>query len=46
VSDEHHGAYAKEIYKELTSNGIRVHIDNRNERLGKKIREAQVSKTK
>ena len=41
-----HREYADEVYKKLSDLGFRVHFDGRNERVGKKIREAQVSKTK
>lgn len=46
VASEHHQDYADKVYKTLTDKGIRVHMDDRNERVGKKIREAQTSKTK
>lgn len=36
--------YAKEIEKELIENNIRVEIDKRNEKIGYKIREAQLEK--
>lgn len=36
--------YAKKIYKELMENKIRVEIDDRNETLGAKIRDAQKEK--
>lgn len=36
--------YADKIKKELADNGIRVTLDSRNERLQKKIRDAEVSK--
>lgn len=46
VSLEHHYTYANEVYESLKNKGYRVVIDDRNERVGRKIREAQVSKTK
>jgi len=36
--------YAEGIYRQLTQKGIRVEKDFRNEKLGFKIREAQVQK--
>ena len=36
--------YAKSVYDELKSKGYRVVLDDRNEKIGKKIREAQVEK--
>lgn len=36
--------YANEIYKELFDLGIRVEVDTRNEKIGYKIREAQLEK--
>ena len=36
--------YAFEVVRELENNGLRVEIDDRNESIGKKIREAQLSK--
>ena len=46
VSNEHHLVYAKNVKEILEKEGIIVHFDDRKERLGKKIREAQTSKTK
>lgn len=43
ISDVHH-SYVKKIYKQLQEAGIRVSIDQRNEKLGRKIREAQMKK--
>jgi threonyl-tRNA synthetase len=40
-----HAEYAESIRKELFDAGIRVNVDNRNESLGKKIREGTVGKT-
>lgn len=39
-----HAEYAKEIQAKLQEAGIRVHIDLRNEKIGYKIREAQMQK--
>ena len=36
--------YAEDVYKQLTQKGVRVEKDLRNEKLGFKIREAQVQK--
>jgi len=36
--------YAEEVYQQLRSAGVRVELDLRNEKLGFKIREAQVAK--
>ena len=44
VSIEHHFDYSKQLMDELKSQGIRVTIDDRNEKMGYKIREAQMSK--
>ncbi|CAM9103199.1 threonine--tRNA ligase [Mycoplasma marinum] len=46
VSNEHHLDYALEVMKELESKGVRVTIDDSKERLGKKMRNAQLSKVK
>ena len=43
ISDKHH-AYVAEIAKRLTEEGIRVEKDLRNEKIGYKIREAQLAK--
>ncbi len=37
--------YAAEVTKKLDAAGIRVHLDDRNEKIGYKIREAQLQKT-
>lgn len=42
VSEKHH-QYAKEVYNTLFNAGIRVELDDRNEKLGYKIRQAQVA---
>src|SRR5690625_2069362 len=39
-----HYDYAREIFDEMKSQGIRVHIDDRNEKMGYKIRDAQMRK--
>jgi threonyl-tRNA synthetase len=44
VSNEHHIDYAKEIEKELLSNHIRVQLDNRDEKLGYRMRDSQTKK--
>ena len=46
VNNEFHLDYANKVRDILETEGINVHMDDRNERLGKKIREAQTSKTK
>ncbi len=43
ISDSSLG-YAKEIEQKLLDNGIRAELDNRNEKIGYKIREAQLQK--
>lgn len=44
VSGEHHGEYAKEVLSVLTDNDIRVELDDRNEKLGYRMRESQTRK--
>ncbi len=44
IVDKHH-AYAGEVQKLLEGNGVRVETDTRNEKIGYKIREAQMEKT-
>ena len=44
VNVELHYDYAKQIQDELKSQGVRVNIDDRNEKMGYKIREAQMKK--
>jgi threonyl-tRNA synthetase len=44
VNPEYHLEYAKEIYNKLIDNNIRVLIDERNEKLSYKMREAQTKK--
>ena len=41
---EEYADYASEVVKELKSNGLRVELDDRNETMGKRIREAQLEK--
>lgn len=43
LTDKHH-AYAGEIQKLLQSKNVRVEVDSRNEKIGFKIREAQMEK--
>ena len=42
---EAHNEYVSEIYEQLQQAGIRVSMDCRNEKLGRKIRDAQMKKT-
>lgn len=44
ISDRHH-EYAKEVSDFLTQRGFRVEVDSRSEKVGFKIREAQLEKT-
>lgn len=46
VSSEHQKDYAEEITKVLKENGIRAELDDRNEKLGYRLREAQQQKIK
>lgn len=41
---EHFADYAQSVAEELKKQGIRVELDNRNEKIGYKIREAQLEK--
>jgi threonyl-tRNA synthetase len=41
---EKHEKYAKKVLNFLENNEIRASLDNRNETIGKKIREAELSK--
>ncbi len=43
IGDAHLG-YAKQVVEQLTKAGMRVKLDDRNEKMGYKIREAQVQK--
>ena len=45
VHQEKHIDYAQKVCEILRENGVRVHVDNRNEKLGYRIREAQMHKT-
>ncbi|AGK55161.1 threonine--tRNA ligase [Bacillus sp. 1NLA3E] len=44
VSPDVHFDYAKEVLEQLKSQGFRVELDDRNEKIGYKIREAQMQK--
>ncbi len=44
VNKEYHEAYATEVYKLLQKQNIRVEIDDRNEKLGYRMRESQTRK--
>jgi len=44
VNNEYHLEYAKEIYNKLASLGLRVNLDDRNEKLSYKMRESQTKK--
>ncbi len=44
VSSEYQGDYAKEVTDKLKSNEFRVELDDRNEKLGYRLREAQTRK--
>ena len=44
VNSEFQGEYANEVYNLLKENHIRVEIDDRNEKLGYRLRESQVNK--
>ena len=44
VNSEYQGEYAREIYELLRDNDIRVELDDRNEKLGYRLRESQVKK--
>ena len=44
ISEERHGEYAKKLVDELKAEGFRVELDDRNEKIGYKIREAQTQK--
>lgn len=41
---DNHLEYANKVKQELENNGLRVELDDRNEKIGKKIREAQLEK--
>ena len=44
VNPEFQGEYAKEVHEKLRSKNIRAELDDRNEKLGYRLREAQTSK--
>lgn len=44
VKNEYHLEYSKEVFKLLEDHGIRVELDDREEKLGYRIREAQMKK--
>ena len=44
VNNEYHLEYANEVYDKLKSMGIRVNLDDREEKLGYKMRESQTNK--
>ena len=44
VNAEYQGEYAKDVYNLLRKNNIRVELDDRNEKLGYRLREAQTMK--
>ncbi|UOE54639.1 threonine--tRNA ligase [Bacillus sp. CMF12] len=45
VSPDIHFNYAKQVQEQLQAEGFRVELDDRNEKIGYKIREAQMQKT-
>ncbi len=44
VNNEYHAEYAKKVFDELNNLGIRVNLDDRNEKLSYKMRESQNKK--
>ncbi len=44
IAPDAHGEYAAEIVQELKKMGVRCNLDDRNEKLGYRVREAQTSK--
>ncbi|MBE6148550.1 MAG: threonine--tRNA ligase [Firmicutes bacterium] len=44
VNNEYHLKYASEVYEKLKAAGFRVNLDERNEKLGYKIRESIINK--
>ncbi len=44
VNEQYHGEYADQLKKQLTALGYRVVVDDRNEKLGYRMREAQIKK--
>lgn len=45
VNNEYHLSYAKDIYNKLVNDNIRVELDDREEKVGYRMREAVISKT-
>jgi threonyl-tRNA synthetase len=43
IADRHH-EYAHSVAGQLSASGLRIHVDDRNEKVGYKIREAQLQK--
>ena len=44
VSNEHHLDYANEVKEKLNASGLRIELDDREEKLGYKMRESQMKK--
>lgn len=44
VSVEHHGEFTRKLHERCSELGLRIELDNRNESMGKKIRDSQTSK--
>lgn len=44
VNQKFHGAYAEKLRQKMAAKNIRVNVDDRNEKMGYKIREAQTQK--
>ena len=44
VNNQYHLEYAEEVYNELKNNGFRVELDDREEKLGYKMRESVIKK--
>ena len=44
VNNELHGYFSQQLFDKLRTAGFRVEIDDRNERLSKRMRDAQISK--
>ncbi|MBQ6841121.1 MAG: threonine--tRNA ligase [Bacilli bacterium] len=44
VNNEYHLEYASEVYEKLKDAGLRVNLDDRNEKLGYKVRESIINK--
>ncbi len=40
IKEEYHGEFSRNLAEELRNLGFRIHLDNRNESLGKRIRES------